>query len=206
MGSILQWNCRGLMNNHPELCLLSQQYNPVAMCLQETHIADISKVSFKGYTPYHHLDNSHDRASGGSSIFIRNDVIHSPVNLNTTLQAVAAVHPTSNPVEPIIPHLTTSEFNIRVQWQFRQKQQNHIYNIRLDLAAAFRTNQIYLIIFIFLIYFYITIYVCVPHFYDLSALVRCWSSVSIRRIIYKFLNVCPFYCTAVAVSGKVERS
>ena len=47
---------------------------------------------------------------------------------------------------------------------------------------------------------------CVPHFYDLSALVGCWSSVSIRRIIYKFLNVCPFDYTAVAVSGKVERS
>ena len=74
MGIILQWNCRGLMNNHPEWCLLSQRYNPVAMCLQETHISDISKVSFKGYTPYHRLDNSHDRASGGSSLLIRNDV------------------------------------------------------------------------------------------------------------------------------------
>ena len=39
----------------------------------------------------------------------------------------------------------------------------------------------------FLIYF-ITIHVCEPHFYDLSALVGCWFSVSIRRIIYKFLN------------------
>ena len=29
---------------------------------------------------------------------------------------------------------------------------------------------------------------------------------SLRRIIYKFLNVCPFDYTAVAVSGKVERS
>ena len=29
MGTILQWNCRGLMNNHQELCLLSQQYSPV---------------------------------------------------------------------------------------------------------------------------------------------------------------------------------
>ena len=89
MGTVLQWNCRGLMNNHPELCLLSQQYNPVAMCLQETHIADVSKVSFKGYTSYHKVDNSHDRASGGSSVLIRNDIIHSPVNLNTNLQAVA---------------------------------------------------------------------------------------------------------------------
>ena len=59
---------------------------------------------------------------------------------------------------------------------------------------------------IFFILFYITIYVYVPHFYDLSALVGCWSSVSLRRIIYKFLNVRPFDYTAVAVSGKVERS
>ena len=50
---------------------------------------------------------------------------------------------------------------------------------------------------IFLIYFYVTIYVCVPHFYDLSVLVGCWSSVSIRRIIYTCLNVCPFDYTAV---------
>ena len=35
-------------------------------------------------------------------------------------------------------------------------------------------------------------------------LVGCWSSVSIR-IIYKFLNVCPFDSTAVAISGKVGR-
>ena len=60
--------------------------------------------------------------------------------------------------------------------------------------------------YIFLIYHYITIYDCVPHFCDLSALVGCWSSVFIRRIIYKFLNKCPFDCTAVAVSGKVDRS
>ena len=47
------------------------------------------------------------------------------------------------------------------------------------------------------------IHVFVLHFYDLSTLVGCWSLVYIRRIIYKFLNVCPFDCTAVAVSGKV---
>ena len=51
--------------------------------------------------------------------------------------------------------------------------------------------------------FYITIYVFVPHFHEVSALVGLWSSVSIRRIIYKFLNVCPSDYTAVAVSGKV---
>ena len=48
------------------------------------------------------------------------------------------------------------------------------------------------------IYFYNTLHVCAPHFYDLSTLVGCWSSVYIRKIFIKFLNVCPF-----AVSGKV---
>ena len=77
------------MTNLPELCLLSQQYNPVAICLQETHIKDESRVSFKGYTSYNKLDTLHERASGGSSVLIRNDVIHSPVKLSTNLQAVA---------------------------------------------------------------------------------------------------------------------
>ena len=56
--------------------------------------------------------------------------------------------------------------------------------------------------YIFLIYHYTTIYVCVQHFYELFALVCCWSSVSIRRTIYKCLNVCPFDNTAFVVSGK----
>ena len=60
--------------------------------------------------------------------------------------------------------------------------------------------------YIILIFYDITIYVCEPHFYNLSALVGCLSSVSIRSIIYKYLNACPFDYTAVVVSGKVERS
>ena len=40
-------------------------------------------------------------------------------------------------------------------------------------------------------------------FYYLSAWCGCWFVVYIRRFIYKFLNVCPFDYTAVAVSGKV---
>ena len=41
--------------------------------------------------------------------------------------------------------------------------------------------------------------------FDLFAFVGCWSSVIIWRIIYKFLNVCPFDCTAFVVSGNVGR-
>ena len=51
------------------------------------------------------------------------------------------------------------------------------------------------------IYFNIMLYhyICMcTTFYDLSALVGCWSSVSLRRVISKVLNVCPFDYTAVA--------
>ena len=44
------------------------------------------------------------------------------------------------------------------------------------------------------------------NFNGLSALVGCWLSVFIRRMIYKFLNVCPFDYTAFAVSCKVGSS
>ena len=61
--------------------------------------------------------------------------------------------------------------------------------------------------YIFDIPLYYYVHVCVrTTFYDLSALVGCWCSVSIRRIIYTFLNVFTCDYTVVAVSGKVERS
>ena len=41
------------------------------------------------------------------------------------------------------------------------------------------------------------------NFYGLSTSVGCWSSAFTRRIIYKFLNVCPFDYKAFVVSGKV---
>ena len=41
------------------------------------------------------------------------------------------------------------------------------------------------------------------NFHGLSALVGCWSSAIIRRIIYKFLNVYPIDYTTFVVSGKV---
>ena len=53
-------------------------------------------------------------------------------------------------------------------------------------------------------YTFILLYMFVYHIvYDLSTLVGCWSSVYIRRIIYKLLNVCPFDYTAFVVSWKV---
>ena len=42
--------------------------------------------------------------------------------------------------------------------------------------------------------YYITIPFCVPHFYDLSILVGCWSSAFLRRVFFftKF-KICVFF-------------
>ena len=62
--------------------------------------------------------------------------------------------------------------------------------------APYSCHHIYFCYIIFIIY-------ALNDFYDLSAWGGCWFVVYIRRFIYKFLNVCPFDYTAVAVSGKV---
>ena len=88
---IIQWNCRGLKINFIEITLLVQKFNPIAFCLQETHLktADKDKLSLKNYSLYSTFGKDDERAAGGSSIFIHNNIIHSPVTLDTDIQAVA---------------------------------------------------------------------------------------------------------------------
>ena len=85
--TLLQWNCRGFRANFNELQLLTQEYNPRAICLQETLLQDTDSIDFRGYN----LLNTYsgNGPHGGSSILIRQGVLHSPVSLNTNLQAVA---------------------------------------------------------------------------------------------------------------------
>ena len=56
-------------------------------------------------------------------------------------------------------------------------------------------------LYIFLKYCFYHLTCLCNNFYGLSALVGCWSSAFIRRIIYKFLNVCPFDYTPMRARG-----
>lgn len=89
MTNIIQWNCRGLKINLLELTLLVQSFLPTAFCLQETHLKESDNVSLKGYNMYSTFSKVDERAAGGSSIFVKDNVIHSTVQLTTDLQAVA---------------------------------------------------------------------------------------------------------------------
>ena len=95
---ILQWNCRGMENKKVHLQQLISDYSPAIICLQETLLSPNVEKSLrdgtplprvavlKGYTPYFRCIDS---GRNGIAIFVSNNVLHSPVRLNTRLQALA---------------------------------------------------------------------------------------------------------------------
>ena len=85
--NILQWNCRGIKLNVPELQLIITETNPVAICLQETKL-NTELFQLRGYSAYHHI-TSKKIACGGSSIFIKTNILHRKINTNSEIQAVA---------------------------------------------------------------------------------------------------------------------
>ena len=89
MSHIIQWNCRGLKTNFIEISLLVQAFLPVALCLQETHLKETDQINLNNYSLYSTCVKENERAAGGSSIFVRNNIIHSKIDLHTNLQAVA---------------------------------------------------------------------------------------------------------------------
>ena len=81
---ILQWNCRGYYPNLNHLNDLIFTYEPECICLQELILGQRSLISLKGYT------SSHSPGRGGAGLLIKSGIPSSPIQLQTTLQAVAA--------------------------------------------------------------------------------------------------------------------
>jgi hypothetical protein len=53
------------------------------------HLKKSDNINLKNYSVYSTYVDEDERAAGGSTILVRNNVLHSYVNLNTDLQAVA---------------------------------------------------------------------------------------------------------------------
>ena len=87
--SLIQWNCRGFRANFNELKILCERYNPLAFCLQETYFKPTDCPTFKNFCIYNSYGPDGNRPSGGTSILIRQDIIHSNIPLNTNLQVIA---------------------------------------------------------------------------------------------------------------------
>ena len=52
--NILQWNCKGLKYNIPELQLIITETNPIVICLQEIKL-NTESFELRGYTAYHQI-------------------------------------------------------------------------------------------------------------------------------------------------------
>ena len=85
----MQWNCRGFKANFYELKILCERLNPLALCLQETFLRQTDIHHFKHYKMYNCFGPEGDRAAGGTSILVRQGIIHSHLQLDTSLQATS---------------------------------------------------------------------------------------------------------------------
>ena len=87
--SVIQWNCRGLRPNFDELNLLVVKHNPLTVCLQETFLKDTDNIIVRGFNLSHKCQEIENRASGGVSILVKENVPQSIVTQITNIQAVA---------------------------------------------------------------------------------------------------------------------
>ena len=87
--TIIQWNCGGLRPNFEEICLLINNHHPVALSLQETFLKENDSTSFKYHSIYNKIFMEGQKAQGGVSIIVNNNIPHKHIPLDTSLQAVA---------------------------------------------------------------------------------------------------------------------
>ena len=94
---LMQWNVRGLRANYASgLQPLIHTHNPQIICLQETKISNTYDIN--KYKSYHHINNNNLIAAGGSSIFVRSNLLQRHIPLTTDLQAVAVRITSHQPV------------------------------------------------------------------------------------------------------------
>ena len=88
--NLIQWNCRGVRPNYNELKLLIDKYCPIVFCLQETYIKADDPLTMRGFSFVdHYASDAGGKATGGTSILIKEGTPHSIIDLDTTLQAKA---------------------------------------------------------------------------------------------------------------------
>ena len=83
---IIQWNCRGLRSNREDIELLISKCSPAAICLQEILLTPHQIQTFKHYSAFF---KSGIHGLCGVCILVKNSTIHSQVQFQADLQAVA---------------------------------------------------------------------------------------------------------------------
>lgn len=84
----MQWNLRSFRKQRPYLQSLVDSYHPQVICLQETNLCPHHAASLSTYQQPLRYDR-HVRLGGGAAIFVHNTIVHTPIALQSDLEAVA---------------------------------------------------------------------------------------------------------------------
>ena len=94
---LLQWNMRGLNQNYTSgLKPLIDDLDPLVITIQETKLKNSYQIN--KYKEYEHINKNNEIAAGGTSIYVKQNILHKPLKLNTELQAQAVRITTHRPI------------------------------------------------------------------------------------------------------------
>lgn len=88
---ILQWNINGLKTRLPKIQALIRETQPKILALQEIKLTDNSPIFFRGFNVYKKLRPV--AGGGGVCLAVHTQIPSTPLQLNTTLEAVALGSP-----------------------------------------------------------------------------------------------------------------
>lgn len=86
---IIELNIRETRAKYCELTRRITYYCAAVICLQESHLKDNNTINIRNCQSYTYIKGHTDRDFGGSSVFIKNNIPHSEIQLNINMQAVA---------------------------------------------------------------------------------------------------------------------
>ena len=89
MTAIVQWNCRGLLRNLDDVEFLLGEHQPLALCLQETHLNAKHKNFLRRYQVFRKDREDASVSAGGVAVVVQKHLPCCAITLNTALEAVA---------------------------------------------------------------------------------------------------------------------
>ena len=90
MDTIIQWNLQGMTSAKEDILQLTEEHKPIVLAFQETFYSN----DFKAKIPHYHgickQGHFNHRFHGGVALYIHSSCPYQPINIQTTLQVVAA--------------------------------------------------------------------------------------------------------------------
>lgn len=87
---IISWNINSITSKYPELQILSHDYKPLLICLQETKLRHKNKFTLKGYSIYRKDLVATRNHTGGVLVAVHNSTYSEAVTIQSSFQAVVA--------------------------------------------------------------------------------------------------------------------